>query len=131
MGSGIFVEGCSSTGPRLVPCRDHMLPHAFLWGLNKRRTSLRQGRNLNVGSAVVYRALKKCKLQLGSFQGNRCALRSIVGVMHKGRAQPDSVHRPRDGPKSIYWKLNKSCALGSDYERLYPLHDSAWFTVGT
>ena len=83
------------------------------------------------GLSSCLQGLEELQNLLGSFQGNRCALRSVVGVMHKGRAQPDSVHRPRDGPKSIYWKLNKSCALGSDYERLYPLHDSAWFTVGT
>ena len=83
------------------------------------------------GLSSCLQGLEELQNLLGSFQGNRCALRSVVGVMHKGRAQPDSVHRPRDGPKSIYWKLNNSFARRIDCERLYPLHDSARFAAGT
>ena len=58
-----------------------MWPHTCLSGQN----------NLDVGSGVFFRGLNKHRIQLGSIQGNRCALRSGVGVMHKGRTQPDSV----------------------------------------
>ena len=97
--SRILSRACARSGPRLVQCRDHMWPHICLLGWNKCRTNLGQRRNLDVGSGVLFRGLKKRRIQLGSFQGHRCALRSVVGVMHKGRTQPDSVQRPRSGPR--------------------------------
>ena len=35
-----------------------------------------------------------------------CA-KECVGVMHKGRTQPESVNRPRVGPRSIFRKLGQ------------------------
>ena len=41
-----------------------------------------------------------------AFRG-RGAVGSVVGVLHKGRTQPDSVNGPRDGPRSIFRKLGE------------------------
>ena len=105
-------RACASTGPCLIHGRDHMWPHICLLGWNKCRTNLGQRRNLDVGSGVLFRGLKKRRIQLGSFQGHRCALRSVVGVMHKGRTQPDLVQGPRGGPRSIYRKLRQGICDG-------------------
>ena len=64
------------------------------------------------GLSSCLQGLEELQNLLGSFQGNRCALRSVVGVMHKGRAQPDSVHGPRGGARSVYQKLEQQMCAG-------------------
>ena len=110
--SRILSRDCARSGPRLVQCRDHMWPHICLLILNMRRTNLGLRWNLGVGSGVLFRGFKKHRIQLGSIQGHRSALRSVVGVMHKGRTQPDSVHGPRGGPRNIYRKLGQQMYEG-------------------
>ena len=65
-----------------------------------------------VASGVLFRGFKKRRIQLGSIQGHRSALRSVVGVMHNGRTQPDSVHGLRGGPRNIYRKLGQQMYYG-------------------
>ena len=61
----------------------------------------------DVSSGVFFRGLNKCRVQLGSVQGHRLALRSVVGILHKGSTQPDSVNGPRGGLRSIFRKLGQ------------------------
>ena len=119
-------RACASIGPSFFQCRDHMLPHACLLGLNKRKTSLGQRGDINMGLGVVFRGLNKRRIQRGSFQGHSCALRSVLGVMHNGRTQPDSVYGLRSGPRSIYWKLEQQM---SDGESLPESLSSARFSL--
>ena len=119
MGSGIFVEGLSSTDGSLVQCRDLMWAHTCLLGLNKWRTNLDEQWDLDVGSEGLYRGLNKLRIQLVSIQGHRCALRSVVGVMQKGRTQPNSERRARVGPGVFFGSLDRRCALRSVCQRLY------------
>ena len=123
-------SACESTGPSLVQCRESTWPYGCLSCLNKRRTSLDQRRELGVGSGVIFRDLNKHRIQLGSIQGHRCALKNVVGVMHKGRTQPDSVHVPRHEPRSVFWKLEQMCAGECLLEAL-PVLESTWFKAGT
>ena len=83
-----------------------------------------------MGSEVIFRALNKWRIQLGSVQGHRCTLRNAASVMHKGRTKPDAVHGPRGGPRSIDQKLKQICA-GECFLEAYPMQDSALFTTGT
>ena len=78
-----------------------------------------------VGSGVLFRGFKKRRIRLGSIQGHRSALKSVVGVMQKSRTQPDSVHGPRGGPRSIYQKLGQQMYNGECLPDVEPLQDSA------
>ena len=123
MGSGIFVEGLSCTGGSLVQCRDLMWAHTCLLGLNKWRTNLGEQRDLDVDSGGLFRGLNKRRIQLGSVQGHRCALRSVVGVMQKGRTQPDSVHRARGGPRSIFREFGQQMCTEKCLPEALPVQD--------
>ena len=92
MGSGIFVEGLCKfrTHPGSVQAPTVCELTTVSPDLNKCKTSLGQRRELDVDSGVFFRGLNKHRIQLGSIQGNRCALRSGVGVMHKGRTHLSS-----------------------------------------
>ena len=79
--------------------------------VNKCKTSLGQRRELDVDSGVVFRGLNKHRIQLGSIQGHRSALRSVVCVLYKGRFQPDSVHGPRPGPRNIFRQFQQQMCV--------------------
>ena len=120
MGSGIFVEGLCKfrTHPGSVQAPTVCELTTVSPDLNKCKTSLGQRRELDVDSGVVFRGLNKHRIQLGSIQGHRCAVRSIVGILHKGSTQPDSLHGPRDGPRSIFQSFDNRCVLRSICWRL-------------
>ena len=72
MGSGIFVKGYSRTGPRLFPCREHMLgltqpglgkhrnePQKYLSGGKRAEPSLVQCSNCEGASGVFEKVLHK------------------------------------------------------------------------
>ena len=110
MGSGIFLEGSCKYRAHLVQCRDRIWVHACLSDLNKCKTSLGQQRDLDMASGVFFRGLNTYRIHLDSIQGHRGELTSVVVVLDKNRTHPDSVHRPRGGPRSIFWKLEQMCA---------------------
>ena len=97
---------------QLGSVQGQMRPHACLSCLNKRSISIGQRKDLDLGSGVIFRGFNKRRIQFGSVQGHRCALRNVVGVMNKGRTQRDSVHGTRGGSRSISWKLEQQMCTG-------------------
>ena len=112
MGSGIFVKDMCKYRAQLGSMQGQMWPHACLSCLNKRSISTGQQKDLDLGSGVVFRGFNKRRIQFGSIQGHRCALRNVVAVMNKGGTQCDSVHGRRGGPRSIFWKLEQQMCTG-------------------
>ena len=84
-----------------------------------------------MGSGVLFRILNKLRIQLGSVEGHRCALESVVRVIHEGRTQPDSIHRPRGGARNIFQKLGQQMCAGECLPEALPVQESACFTART
>lgn len=75
--------------------------------------------------------MNKLRIQLGSVEGHRCALESVVRVIHEGRTQPDSIHRPRGGARNIFQKLGQQMCAGECLPEALPVQESACFTART
>ena len=50
------------------------------------------GKKPGIGHRYRFLVVVEAQNPAGFFQGNRCELRSVVGVMQKGRTQLDSEH---------------------------------------
>ena len=125
MGSGIFVEGLCQYRASLGSVQGPYV--ASHMSLDSEHAQDQPGSVMEycVGSGVLFRGFKKRRIRLGSIQGHRSALKSVVGVMQKSRTQPDSVHGPRGGPRSIYQKLGQQMYNGECLPDVEPLQDSA------
>ena len=84
-------RACASTGPTLVRCRDHVGSWVSLGVWTSAGQAWFSEETPDVSSGIFFRGLNKCRVQLGSVQGHRLALRSVVGILHKGSTQPDSA----------------------------------------
>ena len=125
MGSRIFVEGLCKYRSSLDSWQGPYV--ASHMSLDSEHVQDQPGSAMEscVGSGVLFRGFKKRRIRLGSIQGHRSALRRVIGVMQKSRTQPDSVHGPRGGPRSIYRKLGQQMYNGECLPDVEPLQDSA------
>ena len=106
---------CRGLGPvqgQLGSVQGPYVPSHVSLGSEQAQDQPGSGKGPKCGLRSHFQVVNKWRIQLSSVQGHRCVLRSVVGVMHKGRTQPDSVHRPRSGPRRIFWKLEQQMCTG-------------------
>ena len=112
VGSGLFVAGFVKYRAQIGSVYGAHVASPVSLGSEQAQDQPGSAKGPNVGSGIVFRGLSKRRVQLCSAQCPRYAPRGVVGVMHKGRTQPDSVHRPRSGPRRIFWKLEQQMCTG-------------------
>ena len=131
VGSGLFVAGFVKYRAQIGSVYGAHVASPVSLGSEQAQDQPGSAKGPNVGSGIVFRGLSKRRVQLCSAQCPRYAPRGVVGVMHKGRTQPDSVHGPRSGPRSTYSKPEEQMYAKECLLKALSTVDSALFTAAT